>query len=281
MARRTASPTPISGASGAGPSPVRSRSKVTDEIIESLRQDIVTDRLKSGERLPNERELAQYFGVSQPTIREALRALDVMGLIQVRHGSGAYVRGDSAYVAATALQTLVQLERVSIIEALDVRELLGRETARIAAGAADDADIEVIEQRLVALSELDPRATIDDVIERLAGFQIAVAAAAHSPLLSALEAFLINLLLQLQADAFRKRGAKRWIERSRGFHNDRRKIVDAIREHDGQRAFEAMENYLEHQRRTFMADPQLSAMRLSDPKAMVVAADLVSGARGL
>ena len=131
---------------------------MTDEIIECLRQDIVTDRLKSGERLPNERELAEYFGVSQPTVREALRALDVMGLIQVRHGSGVYVRGDSAYVAARALQTLVQLEQVSIIEALDVRELLGRETARIAAGAANDADVEVIEQRLSALSELDARA---------------------------------------------------------------------------------------------------------------------------
>ena len=42
-----------------------------------------------------------------------------------------------------------------------------------------------------------------------------------------------------------------------------------------------MENYLEHQRRTFMADPQLSAMRLSDPQAMLVAADMVSGARGM
>jgi GntR family transcriptional repressor for pyruvate dehydrogenase complex len=252
----------------AGPSPVRGRGKVTDEIIESLRQDIVTDRLKAGERLPNERELAQHFGVSQPTIREAVRALDVMGLIHVRHGSGAYVRGDSAYLAATALQTLLQIERVSILEALDVRQLLGRETARTAARVATEEDIEALEQRLEELREIDAQSSVEALIERLAGFQLAISAATHNP------------LLYLQIGPLSKRGLKHWIERSREFQNDRRKVVDAIRDRDGQRAFEAMENYLEHQRRIFAADKELSAMRLSDPKAVLAVADLVSVARG-
>lgn len=280
MARRNGAGTATDGAATAGPSPVRGRGKVTDEIIESLRQDIVTHRLKAGERLPNERELAQHFGVSQPTIREAVRALDVMGLIHVRHGSGAYVRGDSAYLAATALQTLLQIERVSIIEALDVRELLGRETARTAASAATEEGIEALEQRLEELREIDAQSSVEALIERLAGFQLAISAATHNPLLYALEAFLVNLLLQLQIGALSKRGLKYWIERSRGFQNDRREVVDAIRDRDGQRAFEAMENYLEHQRRIFAADKELSAMRLSDPKAVLALADLVSVARG-
>jgi GntR family transcriptional regulator, transcriptional repressor for pyruvate dehydrogenase complex len=108
----------------------------------------------------------------------------------------------------------------------------------------------------------------------------ALAVASHNPLLYALEAFLVNLLLQLQIGPLSKRGLKHWIERSREFQNDRRKVVDAIRDRDGQRAFEAMENYLEHQRRIFAADKELSAMRLSDPKAVLAVADLVSVARG-
>jgi GntR family transcriptional regulator, transcriptional repressor for pyruvate dehydrogenase complex len=239
----------------------------------------VTHRLKAGERLPNERELAQHFGVSQPTIREAVRALDVMGLIHVRHGSGAYVRGDSAYLAATALQTLLQIEQVSIIEALDVRELLGRETARTAARTATNEDIAELEQRLEELGKIDARSTVEALIERLAGFQLAISSATHNPLLYALEAFLVNLLLQLQIRALSKRGVKYWLERSREFQNDRRKVVDAIRERDGQRAFEAMENYLEHQRRIFASDKELLAMRLSDPKAVLAVADIVSMAR--
>lgn len=279
MATHRGGPAARDDAAAPGPSPVRGRSKVTDEIIESLRQDIVTHRLKAGERLPNERELAQHFGVSQPTIREAVRALDVMGLIHVRHGSGAYVRDDSAYLAATALQTLLQIEQVSIIEALDVRELLGRETARTAARTATNEDIAELEQRLEELGKIDARSTIEALIERLAAFQLAISSATHNPLLYALEAFLVNLLLQLQIKALSKRGVKYWLERSREFQDDRRKVVDAIRERDGQRAFEAMENYLEHQRRTFASDKELSAMRLSDPKAVLAVADIVSMAR--
>jgi GntR family transcriptional regulator, transcriptional repressor for pyruvate dehydrogenase complex len=254
------------------------RAKVTDEIVESLRLEIVTRRLKSGDRLPNERQLAEHFGVSQPTIREAIRALDVMGLVDVRHGSGAYVRGDSAYVVATALQTLLQIERVSIIDALDVREVLGRETARVAAINATEADLELIEERLAALDQLQD-GTMTELLDALAAFQDAIAIATHNPLQYALEAFLVNLLLQLQLKALRQRGLQYWLDRSARFQADRIAIVNALRRRDERKAFKAMESYLEHQREVFLADPELSAMRLSDPNAVRAVSDIVSAVR--
>ena len=254
------------------------RAKITDAIVESLRLEIVTRRLKSGDRLPNERLLAEHFGVSQPTIREAIRALDVMGLVDVRHGSGAYVRGDSAFVVAAALQTLLQIERVSIIDALNVREVLGRETARVAAINATEADLELIEQRLARLDELQG-GTLAELLDALAAFQDAIALATHNPLQYALEAFLVNMLLQLQVKALRQRGLQYWLDRSAHFREDRIGIVNALRKRDEAKAFKAMESYLEHQREVFLSDPELRAMRLSDPKAVRAVSDVVSDAR--
>jgi GntR family transcriptional repressor for pyruvate dehydrogenase complex len=256
------------------------RGKVTDEIFETLRQDIVTGRLERGARLPNERELAESFAVSQPTIREAVRALDLMGLVDVRHGSGAYVRGDTAYLVAAALQTLLQVERVGVIDVIDVREILGRESARIAAAAATGEDLDVLEQGLATLERVGELATVEAIVDELAAFQVAVSAASHNPLLVALEGFLVNLLMQIQITALRKRGARYWRERSLGFKDDRRAIVDALRARDADLAGRAMEAYMEHQRTVFLADRELAEMRLSDAKAVRAVADIVLRVRG-
>ena len=262
-------------------SPTPARGKVTDQIIETLRQDIVTGRLGRGTRLPTERELASHFGVSQPTVREAMRALDVMGLVDVRHGSGAFVRGDSAYVVASALQTLLQIERVSILEALDVREILSRQSARLAATSRTEADLDALDQHLERLEHADEFTNVGALVDELAGFQVAVSSAAHNPLLSSLEAFLINLLLQIQIKALRKRGVGYWRTRSLRFQEDRRQIVEALRARQPERASAAIEAYLEHQRDVFHEDRELSAMRLSDPKAVRAVAGAMVAARGV
>src|SRR5882724_10376319 len=64
------------------------RASAADQIIEQLRTQILTGALPLGAKLPTERELGLEFGVSSPTIREALRALSSMGLIEARQGSG-------------------------------------------------------------------------------------------------------------------------------------------------------------------------------------------------
>jgi len=73
-------------------------------------------RLPRGARLPPERELAQRFGVSGPTVREAIRGLSALGLVEVRHGSGAYVAPNIDGIVAVSLGALIQLEEVGVEE---------------------------------------------------------------------------------------------------------------------------------------------------------------------
>ena len=70
----------------------RDPGKGTQRVFAALRERLLAGDLKSGERLPPERELALSLGVSRPILREALQSLAMLGFLEIRHGSGAYVR---------------------------------------------------------------------------------------------------------------------------------------------------------------------------------------------
>src|SRR5438128_1462452 len=112
------------------------RSRVADQIIGELRAQIASGALPRGARLPTERELARRFAVSAPTVREAIRALDAMGLVEVRHGSGAYVTAAAHSLLASSLGTVLQLESVGVQDVLRLMEHLSVYTAQLAAERA-------------------------------------------------------------------------------------------------------------------------------------------------
>ncbi|MGH3967162.1 MAG: FadR/GntR family transcriptional regulator, partial [Mycobacterium sp.] len=254
--------------------PVQSSNKAADEIVSALLHEMVTRRLPPGSRLPTEKDLARHFGISQPTVREAIRALDVMGLVDVRHGSGVYVRGDAISLVATALQVFTQMESVSIIDALDVRGLLGQYSAELAARSATEDDIRGIAAAYDQLDNVDGLKDHDQLIHAIADFQEALSRAGHNSLVGAIEGVLVRLLLQMQFKAMRRRGLKFWQRRAYEFQPDRLKLLDAIRARDARQAREAMTAYLGHQRQTFLKDPALAELRLDDPRALRAAADM-------
>jgi GntR family transcriptional repressor for pyruvate dehydrogenase complex len=253
----------------------RARPKLTDEIIESLRHDIAAGVLARGERLPNERELARQFGVSQPTIREVVRVLDTMGLIDVRHGSGAYVTGDGREFLARSLDTLLQLERVGIVDVLEVRGALGLYTAQRAVENATEAEIEEIEQIADALEHVGEERSIHRIAERVVAFQVALSAAGHNPLQYAIESFLIGLMMKFQLTAKSKSGIRFWRAWTLKVATDRRNLVEALRARDTEAAVQAMTTYLHDQRVLYSSDKDLSRLRLSDPGSVKAIAGIM------
>ena len=93
-----------------------------------------------GTKLPAERDLAQRYGVSGPTVREAVRALSTLGLVDVRHGSGAYVTADAALLVATALSAVIRLGDLSCFDVLNVLGTLYRQAATEAVAVATEED---------------------------------------------------------------------------------------------------------------------------------------------
>ncbi len=258
----------------------RPRVKLVDEIIESLRQDIVTRRLPHGERLPSEKELSDHFGVSQPTVREAIRALETIGLVEVFHGNGSFVRSQGDFALASALQTLLQLESVGIMEVLDVRQALGRRSVELAAVNATEEDIANVALACARYDRLGEVKEVDEVIAHVIGFQRAVSTASHSPLLQSLEAFLLALLNQVQATSLAGRGVRFWRARAMEFQPHRIAILEGLRCRDPLIARTAMDRYFDAQRALFDRDANLRALNLSSPNLINVVSDMVLQFKG-
>ena len=262
----------------AAPTQIRSRPrriKLVDEIIESLRQDIVTRRLPDGGRLPNEKELSERFGVSQPTIREAIRALETLGLVEVLHGNGTFVRSQGDFALASALQTLLQLESVSIMEVLDIRQALGRHSVELAVAKATKEDIAEMATTFARFEQLSQTGEVDEVIANIIGFQRALSVASHSALLVSLEAFLLALLNEVQVESLSGRGARFWRARAMDFQPYRFDILEGVRSRDPEAARAAMDRYFDAQRTRFELDENLRAVNLSHPGLINVIAEMV------
>jgi GntR family transcriptional repressor for pyruvate dehydrogenase complex len=264
-------PAPIVASLSSAAAHRRKPARVTEEIIESLRQDIAQGRLAEGTRLPTERELAKHFGVSQPTIRESVRVLEAMGLVDVRHGSGAYVTGTTREFVAKSLETMLQIERVGILDVIDLRDVLARYSAMRAVTHGTDEDIEKIEGLSRKLDDAVATGEGQKMLDAIMAFLAAVSAAAHSPLLFVLEMALTRLVTALEMLAYEETPAL-WSEWMDALSTERENFVVALRARDVEATVAARTRYLDGLRARISSVPALANLRLSDAEATRVLA---------
>ncbi len=152
---------------------------VVDGVIDRLRE-LLRSGLP-GAKLPGERELAKRLGVSRPTVREALGTLERMGVLDTRHGSGSQFASTGAGVLKTPLAFLLALDKPSIGDLHETRQLIEVHLAGGAAERRTDDDLRAMEAPLREL-EAGMKAR-RGYIEPDFRFHTALAAAAHNPLL--------------------------------------------------------------------------------------------------
>src|SRR5258707_3271872 len=125
------------------PSPVR-RQPLVNQVLDYLQQQITTGMFPVGSKLPSEPELMVTLSIGRSTLREAMRVLAHMGLVDVRPGDGTYIR-----VPAPEAESLGQrLQRARVIEVYEVRHTLELECACLAALRRDEADLDALRQAL-------------------------------------------------------------------------------------------------------------------------------------
>lgn len=131
------------------------RTNVCDQIVGEIIASIVDGRLKAGDQLPNEREMAQIYGVSRVPLREALRSLRQMGIIVTKHGIGTFINEVNATFLTNELNSYLYLQEKPVIEVLQLRRIIEVESARLAAQNATGEDLEKLKMvEILAREEL-------------------------------------------------------------------------------------------------------------------------------
>src|SRR6266567_2746134 len=108
--------------------------RVYQSLVDRIRQEIFQRALSSGDRLPHERALAEQYGIGRSAVREALRVLEIQGLVQVRHGyrGGVFVAEPGATTLLWALDASLRLDHVGVDELYEARRLVEPMLARLA-----------------------------------------------------------------------------------------------------------------------------------------------------
>lgn len=237
------------------------RSRVADQIVDDLRHRILGGELPNRSRLPAERELAEQYGVSGATIREAVRVLSAVGLVSVRHGAGSFVTAESDTMIGMSIASVVQLAGAGAVDVLGVFAALTRYAVQLAAETATDAEIASLR---AAAEKLAVIGDTDGTIEDLRAFMRCLSEISHNALLIPLCRLLADVQVEL---AFELSGGRMsiWRRVAGGLHPDRLAIVEALENRSPERAAAAVDAHFAHAADLILSTPHAQKTQLSDP----------------
>ena len=122
--------------------------RLYQDVVRQIRNLIDEGTLKPGDRLPSERELAEQLQVSRSSLREAMRTLELQGLVVSRPGAGTFVSNDTNGSVADALTAYLADGKDALKDVFEMRHILEPQMAALAAGRATPEDLQRLEQML-------------------------------------------------------------------------------------------------------------------------------------
>lgn len=212
------------------------KNKVYEEVARQIEKLILT-KLHPGDKLPAERELAEILGVSRSSIRDAMRSLELVGLVEPRQGAGTVVREISPDILVTPISNILAHKRQMVGELLDFRKML---EPPLAARAATHASAEKIAEMDEILRRQGDKLSHGELaIEEDNQFHYAIArASGNSVVLKVLDT-LMDLLRETRALSLQRKGRP---QKSIAGH---RRILAAIKRRDAGAAETAMRQHIQ------------------------------------
>jgi GntR family transcriptional regulator, transcriptional repressor for pyruvate dehydrogenase complex len=229
------------------------RSHPAFEVARQLLDHLLNSRdIAVGERLPSERALAETFGVGRSAVREALKSLSLLGLLEIRQGDGTYLRNDTSTLLPQVIQWGLLLDRQSITDLMDARRAVEVGLAELAALRRTDEDLRLVGEQLRGLE-----ASIDDPpawVSYDVGFHLQIARAAHS-------ASLADVLFRLRTllDASIRHNQAQNTDNQAKYHEHER-IFEAVRDGDAAAAAAAMREHMDRVARRLLAGGPVAAV---------------------
>lgn len=219
--------------------PIKS-TKVYEQVIEQIKNMIVDGTLKKGDRLPSERELVESLEVSRTSVREAIRALQIMGLIECRQGEGNFIKEDFENTLFEPISIMFMLQQRDLEQILDARRIIEAGTAEFAAKMITKEDLN--ELRKITESFQVCRNENENVkFDRQFHYKIAKASG------NLLIINILNAMSSLMDSSFKDARKNILIDKENVIvlANQHKLIYEAIRDGDGIRASKEMKKHLD------------------------------------
>lgn len=181
--------------------PVHAR-RISDEIGEQIRLKLVTEQLKPGDKLPPERELAAQLGVSRNTVREALRSLEMAGLLTMQKGAqgGAFIGHGDPEAVTSGLRILFQLRGITIEQLTEARIWISEIVTRIACDRATQEDYDRLDQNVRDAEGAFESGNMREKLAIQMEFHNLLARATHNPVLMILTETLVEMMRTFAED---------------------------------------------------------------------------------
>lgn len=163
--------------------PRRFQSRTRSEDILALFREMIRDEtLKPGDRLPNERALAAHLGVSRPPLREAIRALAAMKLLEVRHGAGTFVSSLESELLCEPLEFVLAVDDSAVISLIEARLIVEPPAAALAAERITSIEVGALQEELQA--GLRSQSSPSELVQHNGRFHALIHRASHNPFLT-------------------------------------------------------------------------------------------------
>jgi GntR family transcriptional regulator, transcriptional repressor for pyruvate dehydrogenase complex len=212
------------------------KTRIYEEVVGQLHQLIDAGKLKAGDRLPSERELAETFRVSRSSVREAIKTLENEGLVITRPGSGTFITAVNVEAIIPPLASLLSRGKDALLDLFEMRCMVEPSIAALAAERATPADI----LRLKEIYAEQERQIKRDAsaVENDAAFHLTIGRATHNAALQRLVASIVEMLKPIREKSLQTPGRA---HKSLASH---REILVAIERHDPELARQAMQQHI-------------------------------------
>ncbi|MGH9844172.1 MAG: FadR/GntR family transcriptional regulator [Blastocatellia bacterium] len=212
------------------------RAGITELVVQRIKELLERGELKAGSRLPPERELADMLSISRPSLRTALKALSVMGIIRAKPGAGTYIAEEIPAVFTEPMHFMTLIHNTSVEELFEARRIIEAGLAELAAERATDADIAALNREIEDMRKAigDP----ENFLKHDVRFHQAMAHAANNKLMSGVMDTIAQLLFHIRRQSIARASD---LDEAIEWH---RKIVAAMQKHDGKRAKDMLSGHL-------------------------------------
>lgn len=213
------------------------RSTITENIIEQLRDKILSEEIKPGDKLPPERVLAENLAVARTSVREAIRALQYMGILEVRCGEGTFL-SENTTILTDHFKASHLLRRFPLIELIEARKIIEGSTVYLAVERSSPEDREAL-QEFFSFSEKNANDE-NEFLKADFDFHRKIAEMSQNSVLLEMLNAMRELTIEENLDVIKKPGQ---IKNALSFH---REILDSILSCDAERARQHMLRHLEN-----------------------------------